>query len=57
VKTCAKTLSSITNQLLYWVTYGRESSDSLLFGGWRGIGFAAAVLYSPVSALNILADL
>jgi hypothetical protein len=36
---------------------GRKCSNSLLFGGWRGFGVAAAVLYSPISALNILADL
>jgi len=35
---------------------GRECSDSLLFGGSRGVGIAAAALYRPFSALNILAE-
>jgi hypothetical protein len=30
--------------------------DSLLFGAWRGLGLAAAALYSPFRALNIMAE-
>ena len=36
---------------------GTQCSDSLLFGARRGLCVAAATLYSPFLALNILADL
>ena len=34
-----------------------SEGNSLLFGGWRCVGAAAATLYSPFSTLNILAGL
>jgi hypothetical protein len=36
---------------------GRSASDSLLFGAWCGLDFAAATLEGLSTSRNILADL